>query len=210
MMWFAKPSSFNDPFDCNLSETNKYEENDITSYLQSLGLQPDDYESDMIRKSVMDSRKNVLEKKGILSLSCTVDNIRMWSHYAEKHTGAVLAFDVLNDIDYFLMPINIKYQDTYTETNFLHDQKKATMDNISVKAGLWGYEKEFRVMNPESKNWPFNAEALTEIYFGCNSDDTLVEKVISSCSSNGLTHVIFYKAIPKHGEFGLDFTRITN
>src|SRR5690606_23599589 len=132
--WFSKPSSFNDPLDSRLSfKLNQ----SLTEYKQLLSMgRLTDRE---IQKKVQKARSNpkiitneidsstnrVMNSKGIFSLSKTNDNILMWSHYAKNHTGIVIEFDVLEDIDFFTTPLNVSYQKSYQPLDYFYDRKNA-------------------------------------------------------------------------------------
>lgn len=91
---------------------------------------------------------------GILSLSETPDNLLMWAHYAEGHTGFVLILDGSHDffkgdiaLHGFAKPERVEYrlelprlaiEDTHTEN---------VMSEIFFVKGLdWQYEKEWRYL----------------------------------------------------------------
>ena len=50
----------------------------------------------------------------------------MWSHYASNHEGLVICLDILADPEFFLMPMNINYVDSYVESNYLKNAQKST------------------------------------------------------------------------------------
>src|SRR5690606_17830387 len=86
------------------------------------------------------------------SLSKTNDNILMWSHYAKNHTGIVIEFDVLEDIDFFTTPLNVSYQKSYQPLDYFYDRKNAVFRTLSLKSHLWKYEEEVRVVKDHFAN----------------------------------------------------------
>ena len=89
-IWFATAESFNDPFDCDLSETREHTPQDLKNYLkhidESIGLKGGEsdkittlFETDpeKIREICINARAGAVNKKGILSLSEGCDNILM-------------------------------------------------------------------------------------------------------------------------------------
>jgi hypothetical protein len=161
-----------------------------------------------IRSICIKARDKAINAGGVLSLSRTFRNILMWSHYAKDRKGLVLGFDALADIEFFQIPINVIYSDTYVELNYFRNREETIARNISTKANLWSYEEEFRIKKSQSKAWPFKKLALTDIYFGCKAEERFMKYVYLACKDNGLTHMRFHKASQRQGEFALDFVMI--
>lgn len=213
-MWFAKPDTFNDPFDCNLSEVTTYEASDFLNFIDKF------QEISLIQKKeitrqyqlnpygiinkIVNSRK-ILNEKGILSLSKNNSNILMWSHYANCHKGVTLGFDMHINLEFFLDPVIIDYCDSYNATNYLKDGFGMIKDNISKKSTYWKYEEEIRIYKPQSGLHEFIPNALQEIHFGCKVEDNEINKFINHCKQNDFDHVKFFKAQIKHSYFSLDF-----
>ncbi|MEZ5359029.1 MAG: DUF2971 domain-containing protein [Candidatus Zixiibacteriota bacterium] len=120
--FFAKPSSFNDPFDCLLepdySLLNKAQIYKI--YISHLKRDLPMANRSEIRKRAKDWQKKGLwkneankkrseewsynyknENLGLFCLSSKHDEILMWSHYAKGHSGLCLQFDTKRLMDDF-------------------------------------------------------------------------------------------------------------
>ncbi|MCV5713982.1 DUF2971 domain-containing protein, partial [Escherichia coli] len=82
---------------------------------------------------------------GILSLSKTNENVLLWSHYAENHTGVAIKLNIAKDPEFFITPQNIVYMKQYIPLNYLRDPKKSILDTLSTKSMDWNYEEEIRV-----------------------------------------------------------------
>ena len=117
--WFAKPSTFNDPLDCNLSFNPQQNITKYKLFLKKIGMTFADIKKSVskIRKNPVSlsnqlkiHMKNSLNKRGVFSLSKNKDNILMWSHYSDNHEGLVIEFDILDDPSFFETPINVDYQ----------------------------------------------------------------------------------------------------
>ncbi|KGY10795.1 hypothetical protein NM22_18960 [Vibrio tubiashii] len=72
-LWFSKPESLNDPFDCQLDF-----EASLRHALSKVSMSKLDKVDDIIKEA-----SDYVKSIGILSLSRTKRNILMWSHYAE-------------------------------------------------------------------------------------------------------------------------------
>ena len=82
------------------------------------------------------SKKNI----GLICFSSNYDCPLMWAHYAEKHTGVCLVFDI-NKIDVFKVKYSKKLLRFNNSRNLgLNDAKKI----VSTKYYKWRYEKEYR------------------------------------------------------------------
>lgn len=93
--------------------------------------------------------KRLKEKFGIVCFSENVDNVLMWSHYADKHQGLVLGLDLddnmLTQVDYLpiaprIIPNHGKCKAcSYRYTSVMHSVMRS-------KAIDWAYEKEWRLI----------------------------------------------------------------
>jgi len=118
-LYFSDPSTFNDPYDCN-----------IGLHLRS-NLQP----------------------CGVLCFSTSeCDMILMFSHYADRHRGVCLHFEI-DDYDMLdeISPLNgreVEYQETIPK---FEDAKSVHM-TLLTKYKKWEYEKEYRVFKIVKSN----------------------------------------------------------
>ena len=91
---------------------------------------------------------------GILSLSETPDNLLMWAHYAEGHTGFVLMLDGSHDffkgdiaLHGFAKPERVEYRLELPRLAIEDTHKETVMSEIFfVKSLDWKYEKEWRYL----------------------------------------------------------------
>ena len=215
-LWFSDSESFNDPFDCNLSETRNHKIPELRRYLESFG---DDHSNanEIIKKAKKDknfmrdlaitARKESLKKYGILSLSESHENILMWSHYAENHTGFVMCFDLLKDPDYFKGPIRVVYQDFYGEQNYYKYRNESVIASISTKSSLWSYEREIRLIKQEVGLKKFDKDSVCKIYFGVRSEEANISNLKSVLNREGY-NVKYFIAKLKHGKFELGFHKM--
>lgn len=216
-MWFSTPESFNDPFDCNLSEVSPHTQEDANRFLNHVLKGRPDRNRLMARgttianaeKIMLDSKKEVLSKTGVLCLSSTFDNILMWSHYTNSHKGLVVELDILEDPDFFLSPVKVNYTDAYEPTNYFQDQHSAVKKIISTKSTCWSYEKEVRIIkNGVTGYVSFNPKAIRRLIFGCKSDSRFISRIIDHCSAPDLKHVNLSKLSISYAKFELDIAQL--
>jgi hypothetical protein len=119
-LYFSDPSTFNDPYDCNIGLH-------LRSYLKPCG---------------------------VLCLSTSeCDLIPMFSHYADRHKGVCLHFEIDDDDSHDeIASFNGKEVDYKDIIPPFKDAKQAHM-TLLTKYKKWEYEKEYRVFkNVESEN----------------------------------------------------------
>lgn len=88
---------------------------------------------------------------GVLSLTETPDNLLMWSHYSEQHTGMVIEVDELHSIfderrsllDDLRYLRRVAYLDIRPISKTVEDFSYA--DYMLMKSAEWSYEKEWRI-----------------------------------------------------------------
>ncbi|WP_024336402.1 DUF2971 domain-containing protein [Desulfotignum balticum] len=215
--WFAKPDTFNDPFDCSLSEIDKPSLEDARRHFTRIGITPENIEKSIniyrrepekLSELIREIKEKTIFNKGVLALSETKDDILMWSHYADYHKGVVIGLDIQSDLGFFLTPLRIEYKDTYQELNYLNDPNKSTIDTLRLKSSQWQYEKEIRIYKNSSGLHQIKAAAIQEIYFGVKANDEDIKEITEICTQKDLTHIRFYKASKSHRSFSLYFNQI--
>ncbi|MEI0795623.1 DUF2971 domain-containing protein [Brachyspira pilosicoli] len=144
-LWCSNTKNFNDPVDPYIRNFRKEEQNQFYDYL--------------------------LEKIKIACLTTHNDNTLMWSHYADKHQGICIEYDIKNIFDknnskILINKISYNKRMIYYDT-FINKQRKSinnvlidnkTLTNITdifvIKSKEWEYEDEYRILfyDEENKN----------------------------------------------------------
>ena len=202
-LFFAAPSSFNDPFDCKFSPviaSVKKLASEIAQR-QTLDYEPENVERAILADSANDANfvkavDRVMNRHGICCFSRKNEEILMWYHYADSHKGICLGFDVSKDPDFFVFPINVTYQDNYPKIDV--SQPAGTNKYVSALLGTkykkWYYEQEVRVYKEHHQAYHFIPASLVCVTFGCKAEAKIIEEVISVANANiELNHVRFYK-----------------
>ena len=217
-LYFSAPNSFNDPFDCKIRPIVKSREQLAKNIAKRHSLP---YNNDEVENAVKDDPTietrlikavdDVKNTHGICCFSERFSDILMWAHYADCHKGICLGFDVTEDPAFFDYIQNVIYQDTYPllDLSVVDGIKKYLNALLKTKYSEWAYEKEVRVYKKEHKAYSFNPAALTSIFFGCKTDDTMIEEVKQVVRDNEyLRHVKFYKAVMDSNAFKLNFEEL--
>jgi hypothetical protein len=132
----------------------------------------------------------------VLCLTEALDNVVMWSHYADEHRGVVFKLRRLEERDHrFLAARRVTYSaapvaflslDEYIESQLgiaNHDLLPRVWDIAYRKHLDWAYEKEWRVHVPLLQELPGDGfsyyeepkELIEAIYLGCRMDAATVE-----------------------------------
>lgn len=166
-VWFAKPESLNDPFDCKIFFDNSINlqelQNFLPRYMNFKGISEKQLEEEMqeIRGSrgqldpefikiwgtVLKAADEQLTNSGVFCLSQCNDNILMWAHYADNHKGFCIEFErsSQNDLGDYEKTRDVKYRPDYPTISPLSPY--AFDLKFFTKAIDWKYEKEWILIN---------------------------------------------------------------
>jgi hypothetical protein len=139
------------------------------------------------RKSYDDVFQAVSKKWGILCFSKIYTEQLLWAHYAEKHKGIALGFEIpegrLLEVTYTPDEIRTKFE----LSNDPNDNEQKFLDLATIKFHEWKYEKEYRLLVPlkdcKYQNGYYykyfgNNLKLSEIVFGCRCTDNRKVRII--------------------------------
>lgn len=161
-LWCGMPSSMNDPLECLVGAPT----------------------------SDQRLRDKLISRYAFCSLSEKPDDLLMWSHYADAHTGFVLGLEIPEDVDGHLLKVNYvenvapipiealailgnENRDKTPESKqALHD----VLCNLSRKASCWKYEHEWRIWRKDARYYSYTTEQINDVYFGvrCNEETKLM------------------------------------
>lgn len=196
-LYFASPSTFNDPFDCRPSfsmqasnaQLKKYYAGVLSRQATHMNRADRRAESRQIATNPMrkpTNPKNLTEFKatyhetitnriGLLCLSEVPDDPLMWSHYADSHRGVCLAFNW--QTEFFGQSQPVIYQKKRPIINPVFQTKEEMLDHaLLTKSDHWKYEKEWRIIHYRSGAgaYSFPSLALTGVILGAQMADSNV------------------------------------
>ena len=231
-IFFSSPEKYNDPFDCKIlpnmnlvtpkqylkyySKTKKVKfiseehKRKFEETIQDIYQDVQESHNDESTRNGMRFFDNAAT--GILCLSKQFNNILMWGHYSDNHTGFCIGFNtrkLLNEIkelDYFgKVKYSRKYPKIKPTTNEIHNIKL----RYFYKSKDWDYEKEYRLLIKDIKNRvkPISKEVLSEIILGCQMDKIAQDIMIREIKTN-LPDVKIYKAKRSEKKFSLVFEKV--
>jgi len=193
-LWASNVTDFNDPFDVlpafgNVARQIVDQQRKIHfAFTSPRGPNWKEYqkqtqiETGLVEREAIELGPHLLKasftnKNGVICFSAKPDDIVMWAHYATKHQGFVLQFDVSHR--FFSAPFfrQVDYPDTGARPRADDPDKLRT---VCTKGVGWKDEREFRLILPrqsllkdkrlDGKPWHYVAlptEAIKAVYFGC-------------------------------------------
>lgn len=199
-IWCGNAKKFNDPFDCQLKSNASYTKSEIIDIINKLDTDDNEKSSFLnlldnpdlypeFVKILCESISKLAADAGITSFTSKPNNLLMWAHYANNHSGFCLKFDVLKSKKIFTVPIKVKYETEYPDFKYLGEGGKSELIKFmfQTKSTHWKYEDEYRVLKAQENEYEFNKEALVEIIFGINTSDNNIEKYKKILVDNGYT-----------------------
>ena len=210
-IYFAKPSEFNDPFDCGFHiscegdfKTHKSTLKELNPTLSEKEIDDQSrkqLEPDFIKKieqELNDTIRLETEKCGIFTMSEKRDDLLMWPHYADCHRGICLEFKT-NDGKLFDRDLlEVHYQKTYLNLS-VYDKP----DLDWVRKYLSTKSEEWRIIYIKTGLQSYQPEELSGVILGAcisNEDRELVLKWISERNYKPKS----YRAKPFKDRFGSD------
>jgi hypothetical protein len=163
--------------------------------------------------------RRILADTSIFCVSETHDNLLMWSHYAQNHTGAVVKFLSLAQVDSPLMMAQpVRYASQLPHLTFSDLLEEDTVVKVYEaitlsKSDVWSYEKEWRVvtsLRDKEKTFeilPFAPEEVGAVYLGCRMTDNDRREIVA-ISRQRYRGAKIYQAIKHTRDFALVFEEL--
>ena len=211
-LWAAKPKHFNDPFDCDLEITKGITVDDYLAARRRRGHSQREIdkcitadgnftleEQERVNKVIQESIKEQ-RNMGILCLSEEWDSIRMWSHYAQDHTGVCLEFtraegNCLGDDD-ICSPVNYFRHYPHIDIGQMVLKPDGGTINLMMKTKSidWSYEKEWRLitlLGDQKCPWP---GPISRVILGIRIEDGFKSCIEKLCKARNIPCVQARKA----------------
>jgi len=194
-IYFAGPATFNDPFDLKpayslAASPEKQRANFLRLSRKFRPLSTEDEhaaEADKVMRSglspesiVATTREiqwmlgKILSNVGVFCVSTKGDDILMWSHYADAHTGICLEFDGFGPL--MAHAHKVFYSASRTPVNPYEDDGLAVDKAMLTKSLHWAYEEEWRLIDHERGpgKIQYRPENLTGIVLGAHASSETV------------------------------------
>lgn len=217
-IFLPSATRFNDPFDCKipleylkLETDEKLRRNYARKLIMMYGNEQEknkieDHVESFMAKKYMTNREELLRLEerdikrlsefGIYSVSIVPNNLLLWSHYANSHTGICIGFNtkkLFNNCNFSsLGPVT--YFDKYPNMSLLRDNEDLYYNQIYNKSIDWRHELEFRYVKIKGADTKvkFTPDTIEEIYIGCMASLESIS-LIEQLRKNTFPHVKLYK-----------------
>lgn len=195
---FSHPTIFNDPFDCNekLLKMSLTKEELIELFNHYKTKVPESY-WDILWKKINDPlemEKFNKSQRDRLKISCfskKYNEILMWSHYANKHSGICVGFDFPDSYmeDFVLVPV--RYVPELKSVDGMASINRVLLYWLTTKSERWKYEEEIRAIrrteNDEKMELiSFDPKYIKEVIFGCNVRQDFIDEGIMKIKNSDL------------------------
>lgn len=106
--------------------------------------------NDIPQRRALESFKDQINaSKGLICFSSSWDNPVLWSHYADRHRGVALGFEVSDDLLFEVTYSNARFDvPVDTLTNQVKCDEETLKNLLSTKFVDWKYENEWRFFFP--------------------------------------------------------------
>lgn len=164
--------------------------------------------------------RRIMSDTTILCLSETYDNLLMWSRYAGNHTGAVIKFLSLPEVDSpIILAQPVRYSSQMPRLSFAtlmnyNELSKDVLDIITLtKSKVWVYEKEWRVISTlcnKAQSYeiiPYAPEEIGAVYLGCKIATSDKEEIIE-VTRRLYSKAKIFRAEKHETKFSLAFRKI--
>lgn len=230
---FSHSSAFNDPFDNNVNlfkftkeEVHKYHNRIIkkhkgNNYLEIFRLNRNLQNKvlpnhDIWMKQLFDGEN---ANRGITCFSKKFNQMQMWAHYADKHQGICIGYDLLKIRSAI---VNFNKESTFISVNYVDEIKPSSPfinDNVifhwfGTKHNSWSYEEEIRLISRplsfDNKRYLFQipVTSIAEIYCGYEIDSEDLYAVKAALRKD-YSHVKLFQITPDYESFTLNRKEIS-
>lgn len=166
------------------------------------------------------------KKVKIFCLSEKYQDILMWSHYANYHTGVCFKLKVMPDkenticaarkVNYNTKPPTFFTAEDWVDSVLLNkkiDVGEIYMEYPLIKYNIWEYEAEWRVWAPfdqsQDENYldmPIHKDEIESIYIGSKADLELSKEIIQLGKNRGVVN--FFQCFRDSKSYSLKFVKI--
>ena len=145
----------------------------------------------------------------------------MWSHYAQNHTGAVVKFLALPEVDSPLMlAASVRlYREHMPRLSFaslldFYEARARVLETITLsKSEVWSYEKEWRIVAAlrdktlDHEILPYAPEEVGAVYLGCRMAAEDRSEIVDI--TRLYRSATIFQAEKHEGEFALRFDEVS-
>jgi hypothetical protein len=222
-IWFSKPSSLNDPFECRpwltfdgteaevLESMERvirkhrpgYSKAQVSAEAATWYEEGRHLKRDFLAHMRESARWTLAEKIGLYCMSAYRDSILMWAHYAKEHHGFCLQFEASSTTPVFGSALPVSYSEDYPILDFYKTPHDEQVDLIFLTKYVgWEYEAEWRIIDHQNGHGlhAYPGQLLTGVIFGLRMPAEERQRIRAWVSRRG-TAVNFFEAIQDDRKF---------
>ncbi len=135
--------------------------------------------NNLLRDTFREFKEEISKEIGILCFSKNWHNPLLWSHYAEKHTGCALGFEIPDDKAIQIIYSKNRPLFKWAKMPIDPKQRQTFLDRLSkTKFISWKYEEEYRLVYELS-----TLKCEGGFYFQEFDNNLILKEVITGCNS---------------------------
>ena len=227
-IYFSSADKFNDPFDSSINIrydkwTLKRFEDEFCRHNPNLSLDERDQKLELLRQQfnseemadeTYKAQQVIRNQLGVCCFSYNRSSILMWAHYADKHRGICIGYNLFElakelgvlDFPNITSGFDVEYVEQYPE---LSPDDDGIIKSLKIKSINWEYEEEMRIVDRKKINVKvdISPKCYSEIILGCNFDKASEGLCIDELKCN-YPETTLYKAYALRNEFDLGFKTI--
>lgn len=214
-LYLGHPSIYNDPFDFAAKE--KFKGPKVVDEIKRMPKLKRDtlvYLLNQSKDPVEEYYKiyeDLINANGICCFSESFDNILMWAHYTDNHSGICVAFDtdLLEDKDIHFYKVLYRKKLPIVEISLSREKQ---IRQLRTKYIDWKYEQEIRAIKQfnrpnigdEERKWFIKKEAITGLYLGSRMKKDTSSEIRKLYLDNNFSIPVFQMRVSQEiGEYKL-------
>lgn len=204
---FSNPTTYNDPFDCNEKLLNiAYSDKLVDQTIAKIGLGLSRQQRRELKRewsNPANFHKIMREVRQEYKLACfseTNDEVLMWSHYAESHSGICIGFNFPYHYESKFILCSVKYLNEILPIDAQTDKLRIILYWLTTKSIAWSFEKEIRAITKaqivgDHEFVNYDPKYIKEIIFGCKVSDNQIKESLHKLKKANLNNgeIIFKK-----------------
>jgi hypothetical protein len=216
-LYFAKPDTLNDPFDCRLDLRSSF----TRATLSATGRRKEWLRGTLDDRTFFKTCERKLPNVGVCSFSLDSNSALLWSHYADDHKGVCLLYRfpesfILDPTNQIIGADKVKYtSDALTKWLKNAPMNSSSLDReielikiyLTTKSPSWRYEKEARIIRCEHGLLNISGKYLAQVCFGLQTPQADIG-LVSTLAREYCGCTQFCRMVRDESDFGFSMKEI--
>jgi hypothetical protein len=227
-VYFADPTTFNDPFECRFLFSMTGTDAQWDQFLRrpevaaehglAPGVEPTPEQMAQWKSNALTGatgisekfRQNIPNDVAVLCLSEQPDDILLWSHYADSHRGVCFGFSVGDDPLFAQEIAKVTYQNNFPICEYFDQPEDVERIAFSTKSSQWSYEAEWRVIRVDTGpgTYQFAPGTLRDVILGSEIDPSDRKSIEEYVSAAPAPPIALWLAERVQGQYALTIKRL--